>query len=303
MSPGHTSLSVEIGGPVHVVDHGGPPGAPPVVCVHGLGGSHANWHDLAPLLAQTRRVLAVDLPGHGRTARAGRSAAVRPNVDLLGRLLDEVVGEPVVLLGNSMGATISVLLAAGTPERVAGLALIGLPMPRRLRERPDPALARQIALCAVPPLATRALTRRRDRLGPVGMIEATLELTTADASRVSAEVRELAASLVGAAGPDAEAAYVEAARSLGLTLARSGAYRAAVAAVDARAIVLQGALDRLVPPTSVEQLRALQPGWEVHVLDRIGHVPQIEAPAATADLLLRWLDALPARPPARELAS
>src|SRR5919107_5072968 len=107
--------TADLDGPFSWVDHGGPAGAPVVVAVHGLGGSHANWHDLAPLLTDTHRVLAVDLAGHGRTPRAGRSASVRANAALLGRFVEQVVGEPVVLLGNSMGAAISVLHTAAHP--------------------------------------------------------------------------------------------------------------------------------------------------------------------------------------------
>jgi len=79
----------DLDGPFSWVDHGGPQDAPVVVAVHGLGGSHANWHDLAPLLTQEHRVLAVDLAGHGRTPRAGRSASVRANCQLLGRFVKD----------------------------------------------------------------------------------------------------------------------------------------------------------------------------------------------------------------------
>ena len=98
--------TADLGGSFAWVDHGGPRDAPVVVAVHGLGGSHANWHDLAPLLTREHRVLAVDLAGHGRTPRAGRSASVRANCELLGRFLDEQVDRPAVLLGNTMGAAI-----------------------------------------------------------------------------------------------------------------------------------------------------------------------------------------------------
>src|SRR3712207_4121557 len=82
----------DVDGPVHFVDHGGPSGggARTLVCVHGLGGSHANWHDLGPLLVRRHRVLAVDLAGHGRTPRAGRSASVQANRWLLDRFLAQV---------------------------------------------------------------------------------------------------------------------------------------------------------------------------------------------------------------------
>ncbi len=295
--PYPVSRTVDLDGPVHHVDHGGPQSAdaPPLVCVHGLGGSHANWHDLAPLLARNQRVHALDLAGHGRTPRAGRSASVRSNRLLLDRFLDEAVDDgPVVLVGNSMGAAVCMLQAAAAPEKVAGLVLIGPALPRVRKDVPDRALARQMALVAVPGLAERALARRRTRLGAEGLIAETLALTTADPSRVSTGMRSLAVELLEtrASGPDGEAAYLEAARSLGVLVARAAAYRATIASVAAPALVLQGALDRLVPPSGVQQLLALQPGWRIEVMDGLGHVPQIEDPERTAALIHSWLDGL-----------
>lgn len=287
--------TADLDGPFGWVDHGGPEDGPVVVAVHGLGASHATWHDLAPLLAGDCRVLAVDLAGHGRTPRAGRSSSVRANCQLLGRFLDEVVGRPAVLLGSSMGAAISVLHAAEHPERVAGLALVGPALPRLRTDVPDRALARQVALFAVPGIAERALARRRSRLGAEAFVDATLALTCADPSRVSPGLRAQAVAVVEdrANGADAEAAFLEAARSLGLLVARAAAYRRLLASVTAPGIVLQGAHDRLVPPSGVRQLAALQPSWPVHVLDGVGHVPQAEAPALTAQLLLPFLRSLP----------
>ncbi len=304
--PAPVSRTVDLDGPVHVVDHGGPtgPGRPTVVCVHGLGGSHANWNDLAPLLSTQARVLALDLAGHGRTPRAGRSASVRSNRALLDRFLAEEVGEPVVLLGNSMGAAISLLQAAAQPQTVAGLVLLGPALPRTRRDLPDRGLARQAALYALPGLGVRSLARRRDRLGPEGLVEHTLALTTADASRVSSSTRALAVELVAsrASGPDGEAAFLEAARSLGVLLARAAAYRSTIASVLAPALVVQGALDRLVPASGVRQLAALQPTWRVEVLEGVGHVPQIEAPARTAELVLPFLAGLDGAAPGSLLA-
>jgi pimeloyl-ACP methyl ester carboxylesterase len=287
--------TVDLGGPVSYVDHGGPEDGHVVVAVHGLGGSHATWHDLAPLLTGTCRVLAVDLAGHGRTPRAGRSSSVRANCGLLGRFVEEVVDRPAVLLGNSMGAALSVLHAAARPEHVAGLALIGPALPRTRTDVPNRALARQVALFAVPGLAERSLARRRSRLGAEAFVQATLELTCADVTRVSPGMRALAVQVVQERtnGPDVEHAFLEAARSLGLLVTRAGVYRGLLASVRAPGIVLQGQLDRLVPPSGVDQLAELQPTWEVHRLDGLGHVPQIEDPQRTADLLLPWLSSLP----------
>jgi pimeloyl-ACP methyl ester carboxylesterase len=293
--PTPVQRTADLDGPFSWVDHGGPADGPVVVAVHGLGGSHANWHDLAPLLSTDHRVLAVDLAGHGRTPRAGRSASVRANCALLGRFVQEVVDEPVVLLGNSMGAAISVLHAAAHPDQVRGLALIGPALPRPRTSVPGRALAKQVALFAVPGVAERSLARRRSRLGAEAFVQATLELTCADVSKVSPEMRRLAVSLSEerANGPDGEQAFLEAARSLAVLVTRSAAYRGVLASVTAPGIVLQGRLDRLVPVSGVAQLTSLQPDWTLHLLDDVGHVPQIEAPQLTADLLLPWLSALP----------
>lgn len=288
------SRFLDLDGPVHYVEHCGPDhdrSRSPVVCLHGLGGSHASWHDLAPLLAAGRRVLTLDLAGHGRTPRAGRSASVSANRALLGRFLEQAVGGPAVLVGNSMGAAIAMLQAAQHPESVRGLVLVCPALPRLRASVPHPALARQVVLCAVPGLAERALARRHTRLAPEELVEQTLRLTTADASMVSPELRALAAELVAsrAAGPDSEAAFLEAARSVGLLVARAASYRAAIASISAPALVLQGALDRLVPPGGVRQLRRLQPDWQVALLEGVGHVPHIEQPGRTAGVIEPWL--------------
>jgi pimeloyl-ACP methyl ester carboxylesterase len=143
-------------------------------------------------------------------------------------------------------------------------------------------------------VAERSLARRRTRLGAEAFVEATLQLTCADASKVSPELRRLAVQLSEerANGPDGEQAFLEAARSLAVLVTRSGAYRQLLASVRAPGIVLQGRLDRLVPVSGVAQLVSLQPDWTLHLLDDVGHVPQIEAPRRTAELLLPFLSSL-----------
>src|SRR4029077_18312620 len=98
-------------GPLHCVDCGGPAGVPLIVCVHGLGGSAANWVAVAPLLTGGCRVVAPDLAGHGLTQSRGRGTGVAANRALLHRFLASVAPGPVILMGNSMGGMISLLEA------------------------------------------------------------------------------------------------------------------------------------------------------------------------------------------------
>ena len=150
---GGSSRIVDLDGPLHYVDFGGPDGCdgegsqPPVVLVHGLGGSHLNWVGIGPELARGRRVVAVDLAGFGLSPSLGRSTSVHHNASLLSRFIHRVLGRPVVLVGNSMGGMVALLLAGNRPEQVVGLGLIdpSLPIPR---QRQDPQVAGTFALYA-----------------------------------------------------------------------------------------------------------------------------------------------------------
>src|SRR5215471_12560721 len=98
---------IDVDGPMHYLDFGGPAGGPVVVAVHGLGGSAVNWAALAPALAGRCRLLAPDLAGHGLTESLGRGTSVAANRVLLHRFLDRVAGGPAILLGNSMGGMVA----------------------------------------------------------------------------------------------------------------------------------------------------------------------------------------------------
>src|SRR4051812_50113587 len=112
--------TVDLGGPVHLVDHGGRPDGPTVVLVHGLGGSHLNWDLLAPLLTPHGRVLALDLPGFGRSEPGSRRATVPANVAVLRRFITGVAGGRAGLAGNPGGGVISLLTAPSAPQAGRG---------------------------------------------------------------------------------------------------------------------------------------------------------------------------------------
>src|ERR1051325_10013315 len=181
------SLTLDLGGPVHVADFGGT--GPTMVLVHGLGGSHVNWAAVGPALAAHARVLAPDLAGFGRTPLAGRSADVQANQALLDRMLDTIADGPVILVGNSMGGLLAMLEAASHPDKVAALVLVGpaQPRPRGLRGALpiwlDPAVAAMFTAYALPGVGERFLRWRADRLGPEGLVRQTLGFCCADADR------------------------------------------------------------------------------------------------------------------------
>ncbi|MBI0294314.1 alpha/beta fold hydrolase [Streptomyces sp. PRKS01-29] len=118
----------------------GPPDAPPLVLLHALGEDASDWDEVAPVLARSRRVYALDLRGHGRSDWPGEYSLELMRADVLA-LLDELGLDRVELVGHSMGGIVAYLLASDHPRRVARLVLedVGVPRPRRptTPARPD----------------------------------------------------------------------------------------------------------------------------------------------------------------------
>jgi pimeloyl-ACP methyl ester carboxylesterase len=102
---------------------GGPPDGPPVALLHGLGGSRSNWAFLAPELARTRRVLLVDLPGHGRSSALPAAPGLGPYADRVAKLLEEEGLAPADVVGHSLGGLVGIRLAVRRPELVRRLVL------------------------------------------------------------------------------------------------------------------------------------------------------------------------------------
>jgi pimeloyl-ACP methyl ester carboxylesterase len=287
-----TSRTLDWDGPVHYVDFGGDAGGPTVVLVHGLGGSHLNWDLLAPLLAPHARVLALDLPGFGRSEPGSRRATVRANVAVLRRFLAEVAGTPVVLVGNSMGGMISILTAAAAPQAVSGLVLLDPALPGGRRTL-DPVVTAQFALYALPFVGERFLRHRRERQDPRRRVRDMLQLCGVEPDDVPAELLERSVTLLeerqDVEGMDK--AFLAAARSLlSILVVDPRAYRGAMAAITAPVLLVHGDRDRLVPVAAARAAAAQHPRWRFVELADVGHVPQLQVPDVVAKEVLAWLD-------------
>lgn len=289
---GGTSHHADLDGPVHWVDFGGPEDGPRIVLVHGLGGSHLNWVLLAPLLARRARVTAVDLAGHGLTNPEGRQTTVQANTRLLGRFLREVVGEPAVLVGNSMGGLISLFQTAYDPELVSGLVLVDPALPMVLGTRPDPTMLSTFFLYSVPGLGERFLARSR-AVPARRQVDRLLELVCADPSGIPEELKLASEHLIGerAKVDGLDAAFLAAARSVVFTTSRRGAYYAAMAAVRVPVFLMSGDRDRLVNVAAARAVARRFPHWRYDEYANVGHVPQMEIPDVVSERVLAWMDA------------
>lgn len=117
--------------------------APLMVLLHATGETSASWERLAPALARSSRVVAVDLRGHGDSDWPGTYSLSAMRDDVLGVLSH--LGEPVTLIGHSLGGVVAYLVAEAQPARVARLVIEDAcpPYPRTSPVPPRPDLPLQ----------------------------------------------------------------------------------------------------------------------------------------------------------------
>jgi pimeloyl-ACP methyl ester carboxylesterase len=254
-------------GTIEYVDEGE---GSPLVLLHGLGGNWQHWLANIPGLAQRHRVIALDLPGFGRSGELPAQVTIARLADAVVALLDELGINCATFVGNSMGGMVAIEVAARHPHRVGSAVLVasaGIPLTWRQRLVNLPlgiALNRALRCRPVRRLALRHPAARRLIV-----------------SRVFCDPRRVPHAHVAPALEGLGARGFEAAVRAGLR------YDARIRAqhVRCRTLILWGGHDRLLPRWMGDELHGLIPQSELVVWDDTGHCPMIEHPARFDELV------------------
>jgi pimeloyl-ACP methyl ester carboxylesterase len=109
---------------VHLYNAPGEGTRKPVVLLHGIGASASPFAlTLARLRKTSRRVIAIDAPGHGLSSQPRTNLCPEKLFEALLHVLDQELDEPALVVGNSLGGAMALKYAQQRPERVAGLVL------------------------------------------------------------------------------------------------------------------------------------------------------------------------------------
>jgi pimeloyl-ACP methyl ester carboxylesterase len=159
---------------------------PPLVLVHGLGGSATNWCELVPLLAARRRLIVPDLPGHGGSDALPAVASLGAFADRVAAVAVHEQALPAPVVGHSFGGAVALHLARRHREAVTKLVLAaaaGLSVGTRFQQalltastvlRPGRLAARHVDLVVRSPRLRHAAFGRYYVADPVGLTEAAL---------------------------------------------------------------------------------------------------------------------------------
>jgi pimeloyl-ACP methyl ester carboxylesterase len=270
------------GQPVNVIELGE---GPPLLFVHGLAGSWQNWLEQLPVFADgtsgvgRHRVIAMDLPGFGRSPMPTEQISISGYARLLDRLLDRLGIDAAAVVGNSMGGFVSAELAIAFPQRVERLVLVS---PSGLSTyRPDATrtlsrlqrLERIIAAQAAWVASKSDTVARRPRLR-----EATLSIVARHPDRLPAALA--AEQLRGAGKPG----FMQA-----LAAHLTYDFRNRLGEIACPTLIVWGADDRVVTVRDASVFTELIPNSRAVIYEDTGHVAMLERPAAFNALLQEFL--------------
>jgi len=235
---------------------------PTVVFLHGAGMDHTGWMLQARFFAHHGRgVLAVDLPGHGRSAGpALRSVAEL--ADWVVSLLDGAKVSRAALVGHSLGALVALETASRAPARVWALALLGAAT--RMPVHPDLQKAADANEDSAADLVASWGFGRRAHVGGA---------KAPGIWMLGSGVRLLQRAPDGA---------------LGAGLAACNAYAGALEAaakVTCPTLLLLGEADRMTPPAGARDIATRIADARTVILPRAGHMMMVEQPDQTIEAL------------------
>ena len=237
----------------------------PVLLLHGFGADLNTWMFTQPALAEGRRVIALDLPGHGGSTKQLDHADVESLATIVDHALKALGIERLHLVGHSMGGGIAIAFASREPERVATLTLIA-----------SASLGPEINATFIDGFVRAA--RRREAVE-------VLNLLVHDPALVSRTMVEDVLRYKRLDGvTEALAAFAEEWFPGGRQIVGLGD---GVAVLKLPVQIIWGREDRIIPAAHAEALASRLP---VHILEQTGHLPHMEKAGEVSRLIKRLIE-------------
>lgn len=236
----------------------------PLVLIHGVGMRLEAWQPQIAALSRVRRVIAVDMPGHGGSARLPHGARLPEFVAWFARFLDGLRLPAVAVAGHSMGALIAGGAVATDRDRIERVALLNGVYLRS----PDARAA----------VVARAREIERGLVDLASPLERWFSASEVD-GRAYGLVRDWLASVDVEGYGTAYAAFAEG----------DDLYADAWPRVTCPALFLTGELDPNSTPEMSRTMAKAAPRGEAVVIANERHMVNLTAPAAVNGALLSWL--------------
>jgi pimeloyl-ACP methyl ester carboxylesterase len=259
----------------------------PILLLHGFGASGRQWRSNVEALGARHRVYTLDLLGFGASEKAATYYGLQLWVEQVYAFSQSIVGQPMVVVGNSLGALVALMLAHQYPAAVRGIVAISLPDVGEL-ERSVPRPLRPVKQFLEGTIGGILATPLFYLLRQRWVIRAVLaNFVYTNKGRVDRELVDIIAD------PAAERQAVIAFRWLNRGMGRARGVTSAkkmIALLKVPLLILWGTRDRVIPPKPAKKLASYNPLAEAVLLEGLGHCPQDDDPQRVNALILDWID-------------
>ena len=256
---------------------------PPIVMLHNGGTSSAIWREQIAALADSHRVVAVDLPGFGESPRPKTPAALHDLVDLVRALMEAEGLAPAVMVGNCMGTNIAATLARETPQMVTAILAINPLTEASFGGGGLGVLHKMERVAAKPTKVLRSLSRKVRPIRPVGSASLRFQLGPKGVAKKLHHDPELVASQVRA---DQVPALVDVLDDM-----------AAYGELDRKGVpegipvwIVWGDKNRVLSRRKAATLGQVMHAERVEVLQGCGHLPMLEDPEVVNGLVCALIE-------------
>jgi pimeloyl-ACP methyl ester carboxylesterase len=255
---------------------------PVLLLIHGMAGSFENWQAVFEPLANHFTVVAPDLPGHGGSAAGGGDYSLGAMATGLRDLLVALGHERATVVGHSLGGGIAMQFSYQFPEMIERLVLVssgglGPEVSPVLRAAALPGAHLFVAATAAPARTVGAALGRG--LAAVGL-------------RPTADVAEVARGYASLADPERREAFLGTVRSVvGTTGQRVQAGDLLYLAAGVPVLIIWGERDPIIPVHHAREAHEAIPGSRLEIFERVGHLPQLEAPGRFCAVLEQFIAA------------
>jgi pyruvate dehydrogenase E2 component (dihydrolipoamide acetyltransferase) len=237
----------------------------PILLVHGFGADLNTWMFTQPALAEGRRVFALDLPGHGGSAKEVGPGDIVCLTDAAEGAAAALGIERVHLVGHSMGGAIAASLAQRRPEAVATLTLIA-----------SAGLGPEINMAFIDGFVRAS--RRREAVEVLGLLVNDPALVSRTMIEDVLRFKRLD-GVAAALATIAEAWFKGGRQSFDLA--------GQIAALEIPVQIIWGAEDRIIPVAHAKAFLERKP---VHILEQAGHLPHMEKAGEVNRLVKRFIE-------------
>lgn len=249
----------------------------PLLLLHGIGQSSTAWLRTIPAFSERYHMLALDLPGYGRSRIASATYTPAYFAAIVINFVERLGLTDVDAVGSSLGGLVSLLVALDRPELFRKIVLVD---PTGFTRPPVPPLDEAL-------LALLGFWLSLPR--PAGLIRAGYAAGFFDASRVDeASVAEIVQRSTHPETLQISSRTLHEIVHFSRHLPR---FHARLATLKPSTLVVWGKNDPVLPVKDAETARRVLPAPRIEVLDRCGHLPHIESPARLSKLVLDFLDA------------